>query len=51
MPMPYFINKECIKIISFNVIMINYEYYVYFFQIQHRRCKISVSFSRFWNKK
>ena len=51
MPMPYFINKECIKIISLNVILINYEYYGYFFQILHRRCNISVSFSWFWNKK
>ena len=51
MPMPHFIKKECIKIISFNVILINYEYYGYFFQILHRRCNISVSFSKIWNKK
>ncbi len=37
--------------ISFNVIMTNYEFYGYFFQILHRRCNISVSFSWFWNKK
>ena len=40
-----------ITAISFNVILINYEYYGYFFQILHRRCNISVSFSWFWNKK
>ena len=40
-----------ITAISFNVILINYEYYGYFFQILHRRCNISVSFSKIWNKK
>ena len=40
-----------ITAISFNVIMTNYEYYGYFFQILHRRCNISVSFSKIWNKK
>ena len=29
-----------ITIISFNVIMINYEYYGYFFQFPHRRCQL-----------